>query len=557
MTDRDLPSRESMDVDVVIIGGGPAGLSAAIRLKQLANDKGADLSVIVLEKAAEVGGHILSGAVIDPVALDALIPDWKAKGAPLETQVSSDSFTYLTKNGGFAIPQFLLPPLFKNHGNYIASLGNICAWLGEQAEAMGIDIFPGFAATEILYNQDGSVKGVATGDMGVAEDASHKPEYAAGMELHAKYTLIGEGARGSLSKLLIKKFGLDEACDPQKYGIGIKEIWEIDPDLHRLGHVEHTFGWPLSNDTGGGGFVYHAANNQVFVGFVVHLNYANPHLSPFDEMQRYKTHPRVSKLLKGAKRIAYGARAMTSGGWQSIPQLAFPGGALMGCSAGFMNLPRIKGSHNAMWSGMKTAEVIFTALEAGQKNDRIDSLDAHVLKGEIEQDLKKVRNAKPLMSNFGTLLGTAMSGVDLWTNSLFKFSFFGTLKHKKPDHAYLEKADISPVIPYPKPDGKLTFDRSSSLFLANLAHEEDQPIHLHLRDADVPIAKNLVDFDEPAQRYCPAGVYEIVTGEDGAQKLRINAANCVHCKTCDIKDPAQNIDWVCPQGGSGPNYQGM
>lgn len=549
--------RESMDVDVVIVGGGAAGLSAAIRLKQLADAKGSELSIIVLEKAGEVGAHILSGAVIDPVALNALIPDWKDKGAPLDTEVTSDSFTYLTRNGGFGIPQFLLPPLFKNHGNYIASLGNICAWMGEQAESMGIDIFPGFAATEILYNEDGSVKGVATGDMGIAADKSQKPEYAAGMELHAKYSLIAEGARGSLSKILTDKFGLDKDCDPQKYGIGIKEVWEIDPDLHRPGHVEHTFGWPLANDTGGGGFIYHAANNQLFLGFVVHLNYTNPHLSPFDEMQRYKTHPRIKKILKGAKRIAFGARAMTSGGWQSIPQLAFPGGALVGCSAGFMNLPRIKGSHNAMWSGMKTAESIFLALEAGQHNDLIDSLRAHVLQGEIEQDLKKVRNAKPFMANFGTIIGTVLTGFDLWTNSLFSFSFFGTLKHKKPDHAYLDKADISPEISYPKPDGKLTFDRSSSIFLANLAHDEDQPVHLHLRDDDVPITQNLVDFDEPAQRYCPAGVYEIIAQEDGTQKLRINGANCVHCKTCDIKDPAQNIDWVCPEGGSGPNYQGM
>ena len=546
-----------MEVDVVIVGAGPAGLSAAIRLKQLADKAEKDISIIVLEKAGEVGAQILSGALIDPAAINALIPDWQEKGAPLNTKVQSDGFSFLTKKGYFAIPQLLLPPVLKNHGNYIASLGRLCAWLGEQAEAMGVDIFPGFAATQILYNDDGSLKGVATGDMGVAADGTHKPGFAPGMELHAKYTLIAEGARGSLAGQLIKKFGLDKESDPQKYGIGIKEIWEIDPANHRPGHVEHSFGWPLSNDTGGGSFIYHAQDNQIYLGFVVHLNYANPYLSPFDEMQRFKTHPKIAWLLKGGKRISFGARAMTSGGWQSIPDLAFPGGALMGCSAGFMNLPRIKGSHNAMFSGMKTAEQVFAALEAGRKNDRIETLNDHVLVGQIHDDLKPVRNSKPLISDFGTLMGTMLTGFDLWTNKLFGFSFFGTRKHRKPDYAYMKKARDCSRISYPKPDNVLTFDRASSVFLANLAHEEDQPVHLHLRDPDIPLSSNLPEYDEPAQRYCPAGVYEIFETENGTPGFRINAANCVHCKTCDIKDPAQNIQWVPPEGGSGPNYQGM
>lgn len=549
--------RESMQVDVVIVGAGPAGLSAAIKLKQLADTQGQEISVIVLEKASEVGAHILSGAVIDPVALDALFPDWQERQAPLRTEVSGDKFTFLTKNGGFTIPHFLLPPLFSNKGNYIASLGNLTKWLGEQAEAMGIDIFPGFAATEILYDQNGAVMGVATGDMGLGLDGSEKPEYAAGMELHAKYTLIAEGARGSLAKQMINKFKLDKDCDPQKFAIGIKEVWQVEEAQHQLGTVEHSFGWPLSNDTGGGGFIYHAADNQIFVGFVVHLNYANPHLSPFDEMQIYKTHPRIAKLLKGGKRLSFGARALTSGGWQSIPQLAFPGGALIGCSAGFMNVARIKGTHNAMWSGMKVAQAIFDALANDRSNDLLQDLNAHVLNGELEKDLKKVRNAKPLWTKYGTVLGTAFNGVDLWTNSLFGFSMFGTLRHQHPDFEIMGKATDFPKINYPKPDGELTFDRTSSVFLANLVHEEDQPIHLKLHDEAVPISKNLPQFDEPAQRYCPAGVYEIIEGEGGKKSFRINAANCVHCKTCDIKDPSQNIDWVPPEGGSGPNYQGM
>ncbi|HHG89206.1 MAG TPA: electron transfer flavoprotein-ubiquinone oxidoreductase [Devosia sp.] len=546
-----------MEVDVVVVGAGPAGLSAAIRLKQLAKAADAEISIIVLEKSAEIGGHILSGAVLDPAALDALVPDWKERGAPLETKVKSDSFRVFTKNGSFAIPSFFLPPLFSNHGNYIASLGSLCAWLGEQAEALGIDVFPGFAATEILYNEDGSVKGVATGDMGRAADGSEKPEFAAGMELHARYTLIGEGARGSLAKQLDARFSLQENAQPQKYGLGIKEIWEIDPKKHCLGHVEHTLGWPLNNDTGGGGFLYHAAGNKLFLGLVVHLNYKNPFLSPFEEMQRYKTHPHLARLLEGGKRLSFGARAMTSGGWQSIPELAFPGGALIGCSAGFMNLPRVKGTHNAMWSGMKTAEAVFEALSIGRSNDLLAGLNARVTDGEIKADLKKVRNAKPLLSRFGTLFGTLFSGFDLWTNTLLGFSVFGTLGHGAPDYASLNKARDSKKIDYPKPDGKRTFDRASSVFLANLSHSEDQPVHLVLKDPSLPIARNLPDFDEPAQLYCPAGVYEILRDEDGKPRFNINAANCVHCKTCDIKDPAQNINWVPPEGGSGPSYQGM
>lgn len=551
-----MSERESMPVDVVIVGAGPAGLSAAIRLKQLADQAGADLSIVVLEKASEVGTQILSGAVLDVSALNALLPDWKDRGAPISTEVTSDQFLMLGKKSGFSIPNFLLPPLFSNHGNYIVSLGNVCKWLSEQAEAMGIDIYPGFAATEVLYNDDGAVIGVATGDMGIARDGEHKAGYAPGMELHARYTLIAEGARGSLAKQLISRFELEKDADPQHFGIGIKEIWEVTPEKHREGHVEHHLGWPLRNDTGGGGFVYHAADNQVYVGYVVHLNYSNPHLFPFGEMQRWKTHPRMKALLEGGRRIGYGARAMTSGGWQSIPELAFPGGALIGCSAGFMNVPRIKGSHNAMWSGIKTAEAVFEAMQAGRGNDTLENLKERVTSGPIADDLKPVRNAKPMLPKFGTILGMMLTGMDLWSNKIFRFSPFGTMRHPKPDYAYMRRADESPRIDYPRPDGVLTFDRTSSVFLSNLAHDEDQPVHLRLRHPAVPIEKNLPLYDEPAQRYCPAAVYEVVA-TDAGPRLQINAANCVHCKTCDIKDPAQNIDWVPPEGGSGPNYQSM
>ena len=552
-----MSERESMQVDVVIVGAGPAGLSAAIRLKQMAAQAGTDIAIVVLEKASEVGAHVLSGAVIDVSALNVLIPDWSDRSAPIRTAVSSDQFLLLTEKSAIPIPNMVMPPYFSNHGNYIVSLGTVCKWLGEQAEAMGIDVFPGFAATELLYNDDGSVMGVATGDMGIGRDGGRKPGYAPGMELHARYTLLAEGVRGSLAKQAIARFGLDNDSDHQHFGIGIKEIWEVAPEKHRRGHVEHHLGWPLENDTGGGGFVYHDEDNQVFVGYVVHLNYTNPHLFPFGEMQRWKTHPRMKALLAGGKRIGYGARAMTSGGWQSIPRLAFAGGALIGCSAGFMNLPRIKGTHNAMWSGMKTAEAVFDAIQAGRANDTLDHLNDRVTSGPIAADLRPVRNAKPLLARFGTLLGTLLTGLDVWSNILAKVSPFGTLRHGKPDHAYLKAASACPRIDYPRPDGVLTFDRTSSVFLANLAHEEDQPVHLRLRDPATPIAVNLPLYGEPAQLYCPAGVYEVVTAEDGQPRFQINAANCVHCKTCDIKDPAQNIDWVPPEGGSGPSYQGM
>jgi electron-transferring-flavoprotein dehydrogenase len=551
-----MTERESMEVDVVIVGGGVAGLSAAIRLQQLAGESGKELSIVVLEKAAELGAHVLSGAVIDPIGLQTLFPDWKEKGAPLKTEVLSDSFTLLNASGGFSFPNFLLPPLFSNHGNYIASLGELTQWLGAEAETMGIDIFPGFAATELLLNDDGSIKGVATGDMGIGKDGEPKPAHEPGMELHARYTLLAEGARGSLSKQAIAKFGLDKNADPQHFGLGVKEVWEVDPKNHEPGHVEHTLGWPLDDKTSGGGFIYHTENNQVLLGFVTHLNYSNPHISPFNEMQKWKTHPKLKALLSGGKRIAYGARAMTSGGWQSIPELAFPGGALIGCAAGFMNLPRIKGSHNAMLSGIKTAEAVFEALTADRGNDLIEGLNEKVTQGEIKKDLFRVRNAKALLKN-GTMLGTMLTGFDLWTNSLFGFSLFGTLHNPTPDHATLKPANECEKPDYPKPDGELTFDRTSSVFLANLGHDEDQPVHLKLKDPSIPVEQNLPVYDEPAQRYCPAAVYEIVTGDNGQPCFQINAANCVHCKTCDIKDPAQNIDWVPPEGGSGPNYQGM
>ena len=549
------PSRESMAYDVVIVGGGPAGLSAAIRLKQLAAAESREVSVCVLEKGSEIGAHILSGAVIDPSGLNALIPDWKQKGAPLETAVSEDRFYYFTTSGALRIPNFLFPPLMSNHGNYIASLGNLCRWLGTQAEALGVEIYPGFPAHELLI-ENGTVQGVITGDLGVAKDGHHKSEYTPGMELRGKYTLFAEGARGSLSKQLDAKFSLHDGRDPQKFGIGLKELWELPKDKHQKGLVVHGMGWPLDDDTGGGLFMYHWGENYCSIGFVVHLNYSNPWLDPFQEFQRAKTHPAIKKFLEGGKRIGYGARAITEGGFQSVPRLSFPGGALIGCAAGFVNLPRIKGSHNALLTGMMAAEAAFTALKAGRANDTLAEYDAAYAGSPVARDLWLVRNAKPLWSRLGTLLALPLIGLDMWTNQLFGFSLFGTLAHGKPDYATLKKAKDCAPIAYPRPDGTLTFDRLSSVFVSNTNHEEDQPVHLVLRDPAIPITVNLPEYAEPAQRYCPAGVYEIVE-ENTGPRFQINAQNCVHCKTCDIKDPAQNINWTTPEGGGGPNYANM
>ena len=554
----DLPPREAMEFDVVVVGAGPAGLSAAIRLKQLAAATGKDVSVVVLEKGSEVGAHILSGAVIDPIGLSRLVPDWKDKGAPVETPVTEDRFLFLGPAGDVRLPNFLMPPLMSNHGNYVVSLGALCRWLGEQAAALGVEIYPGFAAAEVLYNKKGAVAGVATGDMGIGRDGRPKDSFTRGMELRGKYTLIAEGARGSLAKQLLARFKLEDGRCPQKYGIGLKELWEVRSDKHQPGLVQHSFGWPLDNRTGGGTFLYHYGKNLVSVGLVLHLNYENPYLSPYDEFQRFKTHPAIKSVFEGGKRIAYGARAVTEGGWQSIPKLTFPGGALLGCSAGFMNVPRIKGSHNAMLSGIEAAEAVFAALGAGRAHDELPGYEAAVREGDIGRDLQRVRNAKPFWSKLGTLAGIAFGGVDMWLNTLIPGIGLGyTLRHGKPDHASLKRARQSKPIAYPKPDGVLTFDKLTNVSFSATNHEEDQPVHLKLADPNIPVEENLPEYAEPAQRYCPAGVYEIVKDEKGRPRFQINAQNCVHCKTCDIKDPAQNITWVTPEGGGGPNYSGM
>ena len=557
-TEAELPPREAMEFDVVVVGAGPAGLATAIRLKQLAAEHGHEVSVVVVEKGSEVGAHILSGAVIDPAGLDALIPDWKAKGAPLHTEVKKDRFIYLGPAGELPLPGFMMPPLMSNHGNYIASLGDLVRWLGEQAAELGVEIYPGFAAAEVLYDEDAAVVGVATGDMGLGKDGKPTDRFTRGVELRGRYTVIAEGARGSLAKQLIQRFRLDRNAEPQKYGIGVKELWEVAPGKHQPGLVQHTLGWPLDDATGGGSFLYHYGANLVAVGFVVHLNYRNPYLHPFEELQRFKTHPAISDTFAGGKRIAYGARAITEGGWQSIPELVFRGGVLVGCSAGFVNVPRIKGSHNAILSGIHAADALFAAVRAGRAHDRLDDYEAAVRSGPIAQDLRPVRNAKPMLARFGTRLGTALSGIDMWLNTLIPGTGLGyTLRHGKPDHLSIGRASQFKPIDYPKPDGVLTFDRLTDLSFSATNHEEDQPAHLRLKDPKVPISINLPEYAEPAQRYCPAGVYEIVTESDGSKRFQINAQNCVHCKTCDIKDPTQNIDWTVPEGGGGPNYSGM
>ncbi|UDL95891.1 electron transfer flavoprotein-ubiquinone oxidoreductase [Lichenihabitans sp. PAMC28606] len=556
-TETELPEREAMDFDVVVVGAGVAGLSAAIRLKQLSPD----LAIVVVEKGSEVGAHVLSGAVIDPCGLDKLLPEWRQDDdRPLTTAVTADQFYYLGPAGGMRLPNALMPPLMSNHGNYIGSLGNVARYLGRKAEALGIDIYPGFAAVEVLYGGAGEVVGVATGDMGIGREGEITASYTRGMELRAKYVMVAEGARGSLAKGLIRRFKLDEGRDPQKYGLGLKELWQVDPAQHKPGLVQHSFGWPLANDTGGGSFLYHMEDNLVAVGFVVHLNYKNPTLSPFDEFQRFKTHPMIAPTFAGGKRLSYGARAITEGGWQSVPKLAFPGGVLIGCAAGFVNVPRIKGSHNAVLSGMLAAEHVAAALAEGRSNDSLDGYENAWRGSAIGHDLRRVRNVKPLWSRFGTMVGVALGGLDMWMNSIFGGSLFGTLSHGKPDYATLKPlAEVTPIV-YPKPDGVVSFDKLSSVFLSSTNHEEGQPAHLVLTDPSVPILDNLPKYGEPARLYCPAGVYEVVYADEKAHtdpRFVINAQNCVHCKTCDIKDPAQNITWVPPEGGGGPVYGSM
>ena len=558
MAEATLPARESMDVDVVIVGGGPAGLATGIRLMQRAKDEGAELNVVLIEKGAEIGAHILSGAVMDPIGMDALLPGWRQDGAPIETPVTDDRYLYLGPAGSLRLPNFAMPPMLSNHGNYIVSLGAVSKWLTEQAEALGVQIFAGFAGTELLYDKAGAVTGVVTGDMGIGKDGKPKSGFARGMEIRARYTIIAEGARGSLAKGVIKRFALDKTSEPQKYGLGLKELWEVKPENHKPGRAQHTLGWPLANNVGGGSFEYHYGAHLVTVGFVVHLNYDNPYISPYEEFQRFKTHPAIRGTFEGGKRVAYGARVMTSGGLQSVPELVFPGGALAGCSAGFMNFPRLKGSHNALLSGFHAGDACFDALQAGRAHDKLDEYAETYKRSLIFKDLKRVRNVKPLYARWGTFAGVGLSAAEMWLNTIIPGVGLGyTLGHGKPDYAALKPASGFKPIPYPKADGKLTFDRLTNVAFSGANHAEDQPVHLKVADMGTQIASELETYAGPSNRYCPAGVYEWVDDGAGAKRFQINAQNCVHCKTCDIKDPNQNITWTTPEGGGGPVYPGM